>query len=103
MFFSYISSCKTSFYLFLFFFNDTATTEIYTTVHTLSLHDDLPISRHADRGSLGLGLALGCAVRRGGLIAGRAERARDRQRSTGADDREGRDVRDEDRDRWNDR
>src|SRR5881227_4450608 len=27
-----------------FFFNDTATTEIYTTVHTLSLHDALPIS-----------------------------------------------------------
>src|SRR6187431_3745219 len=29
---------------FFFFFNDTATTEIYTTVHTLSLHDALPIS-----------------------------------------------------------
>src|SRR6187431_1059052 len=29
--------------LILFFFNDTATTEIYTTVHTLSLHDALPI------------------------------------------------------------
>src|SRR5881227_2776988 len=27
----------------VFFFNDTATTEIYTTVHTLSLHDALPI------------------------------------------------------------
>src|SRR5213594_5219488 len=27
-----------------FFFNDTATTEIYTSVHTLSLHDALPIS-----------------------------------------------------------
>src|SRR5213075_3520774 len=27
-----------------FFFNDTATTEIYTTRHTLSLHDALPIS-----------------------------------------------------------
>src|SRR5213075_2420247 len=26
------------------FFNDTATTEIYTTRHTLSLHDALPIS-----------------------------------------------------------
>src|SRR6266540_7340121 len=32
-----------SFFLFLFFFNDTATTEIYT----LSLHDALPISDHA--------------------------------------------------------
>src|SRR5213594_1156000 len=31
-------------YEFLFFFfNDTATTEIYTSVHTLSLHDALPI------------------------------------------------------------
>src|SRR3712207_7341597 len=31
--------------VFFFFFNDTATTEIYT----LSLHDALPISRPADR------------------------------------------------------
>src|SRR6187431_1464251 len=30
-------------FYFFFFFNDTATTEIYTTVHTLSLHDALPI------------------------------------------------------------
>src|SRR6059036_3973447 len=29
---------------FFFFFNDTATTEIYTTYDTLSLHDALPIS-----------------------------------------------------------
>src|SRR3546814_12511332 len=28
-----------------FFFNDTATTEIYTYLHTLSLHDALPIYR----------------------------------------------------------
>src|SRR5213595_4259731 len=28
-----------------FFFNDTATTEIYTTEDTLSLHDALPISK----------------------------------------------------------
>src|SRR3546814_12387642 len=28
---------------FFFFFNDTATTEIYTYCHTLSLHDALPI------------------------------------------------------------
>src|SRR3546814_12931703 len=32
--------------LFLFFFNDTATTEIYTYLHTLSLHDALPIYFH---------------------------------------------------------
>src|SRR3546814_11911630 len=31
----------------VFFFNDTATTKIYTYLHTLSLHDALPISRHA--------------------------------------------------------
>src|SRR6184192_3595401 len=28
---------------FFFFFNDTATTEIYTSIDTLSLHDALPI------------------------------------------------------------
>src|SRR3546814_5285090 len=32
------------FSFFFFFFNDTATTEIYTYGHTLSLHDALPIS-----------------------------------------------------------
>src|SRR6187397_3726905 len=32
-------------FFFLFFFNDTATTEIYTVYNTLSLHDALPISR----------------------------------------------------------
>src|SRR3546814_4368948 len=30
---------------YVFFFNDTATTEIYTSCHTLSLHDALPICR----------------------------------------------------------
>src|SRR5256885_16556476 len=42
---SFHSYYRTSprFYFFFFFFNDTATTEIYT----LSLHDALPISRHA--------------------------------------------------------
>src|SRR5216110_4058427 len=30
--------------LIFFFFNDTATTEIYTSSHTLSLHDALPTS-----------------------------------------------------------
>src|SRR5213076_3632279 len=32
------------FILLFFFFNDTATTEIYTVGNTLSLHDALPIS-----------------------------------------------------------
>src|SRR2546430_6753435 len=40
------------FYLFFFFFNDTATTEIYT----LSLHDALPISSRRSRG-----LCLNCS------------------------------------------
>src|SRR5213075_3554032 len=38
-----------SFWFFFFFFNDTATTEIYTTRHTLSLHDALPICRSTRR------------------------------------------------------
>src|SRR3546814_4016819 len=37
--------------LFLFF-NDTATTEIYTYGHTLSLHDALPISTAAGPGAI---------------------------------------------------
>src|SRR3546814_18207090 len=36
----------------VFFFHDTATTEIYTYLHTLSLHDALPISRHRIHGVL---------------------------------------------------
>src|SRR3546814_4995120 len=42
-------------YLYFFFFKDTATTEIYTYWHTLSLHDALPIS--ADSPPLLLGAA----------------------------------------------
>src|SRR5213079_692395 len=38
--------------MFFFFFNDTATTEIYTTTDTLSLHDALPISARGDRRGL---------------------------------------------------
>src|SRR3546814_18972336 len=37
-----------------FFFNDTATTAIYTYGHTLSLHDALPIDRRGARHLLGL-------------------------------------------------
>src|SRR6059058_4948752 len=39
---------------FFFFFNDTATTEIYTSLHTLSLHDALPIC------AVGSVIASGC-------------------------------------------
>src|SRR6184192_3309946 len=35
---------KTGYIFLFFFFNDTATTEIYTSIDTLSLHDALPIS-----------------------------------------------------------
>src|SRR3546814_13020632 len=35
--------CDISILCLFFFFNDTATTEIYTYLHTLSLHDALPI------------------------------------------------------------
>src|SRR3546814_12354233 len=51
-----VSVCMDRMVCFVFcylFFNDTATTEIYTYGHTLSLHDALPISlppmRRADR------------------------------------------------------
>src|SRR2546425_8608432 len=43
-----LSHMSILYYLSFFFFNDTATTEIYT----LSLHDALPISRH-DRSQRG--------------------------------------------------
>src|SRR2546428_6098307 len=42
---------------FFFFFNDTATTEIYT----LSLHDALPISRHGPARGRGRGLEVASA------------------------------------------
>src|SRR2546422_4987388 len=61
--------------MFFFFFNDTATTEIYT----LSLHDALPISRRA-----GLGL------RGGGSSAGVDEPARHRHDVAGGGVRRGR-------------
>src|SRR3546814_5769333 len=35
-----------------FFFKDTATTEIYTYLHTLSLHDALPICMAGHRGAI---------------------------------------------------
>src|SRR3546814_3293598 len=53
----------------IFFFNDTATTDTYTYLHTLSLHDALPIF-----------LALGghhCSTR-GRLVRGMAEPSADR-------------------------
>src|SRR5213080_1635819 len=52
LFHSYIyTSYKIDF--FIFFFNDTATTEIYTPLYTLSLHDALPISRQQLAGLCG--------------------------------------------------
>src|SRR6188474_3999306 len=34
-------------FCFFFFFTDTATTELYTSLHTRSLHDALPLTRGA--------------------------------------------------------
>src|SRR3546814_1970336 len=50
--------------LIMFFLNDTATTEIYTYGHTLSLHDALPIWRPLARRGSTQGCARGAADRR---------------------------------------
>src|SRR5689334_25404958 len=44
VFMLFTTLCHALFYVFFFFFNDTATTEIYT----LSLHDALPICQHEE-------------------------------------------------------
>src|SRR3546814_15353132 len=49
-----------------FFFNDTATTEIYTYWHTLSLHDALPISQREGGDRRGRGPAVRSARCPGG-------------------------------------
>src|SRR3546814_4042022 len=43
----------------IFFFNSTATTDIYTYVHTLSLHDALPIYTVAGRDPLAVATSFG--------------------------------------------
>src|SRR3546814_16415496 len=60
----HLSSCV---FVFFFFFNDTATTEIYTYGHSLSLHDALPISRAVARAFFRAALV---ADRRARLCAG---------------------------------
>src|SRR5215813_15538594 len=50
---------------FFFFFNDTATTEIYT----LSLHDALPISRHRVSGCLHLSVPQNASPSRSSRLA----------------------------------
>src|SRR3546814_5352350 len=55
-----------------FVFNATATTEIYTDWHTLSLHDALPISRGADLDDVGAPFDL-VAHRLAALIGPRAD------------------------------
>src|SRR3546814_10733940 len=42
--------------MYIFFFNGTATTEIYTYLHTLSLHDALPIFQAFARKTMGVDL-----------------------------------------------
>src|SRR3546814_18529496 len=70
------------FYCFCFFFNDTATTEIYTYLHTLSLHDALPIFR-----SISAGAGPPAAVR-----ARMLERASSAIRTVSAERRRGRPI-----------
>src|SRR2546430_9150566 len=71
--------------MLFFFFNDTATTEIYT----LSLHDALPISRSRDardtgrRASLRILERLGCRRREGVRLPGRVVQS-DRRARGGA-------------------
>src|SRR6188474_3680926 len=68
------------FFFFFFFFNDTATTEIYTSLHTLSLHDALPIYLAGPvRGALGRRRSLDPARAAGGraLRGSRAPHRRD--------------------------
>src|SRR4030043_867393 len=62
--------------LILFFFNDTATTEIYT----LSLHDALPISKRVPGRSERAGHQAGSCGRRGDI--GHTRRARPDRKST---------------------
>src|SRR5258707_15875579 len=60
-------------FTFLFFFNDTATTEIYT----LSLHDALPICHHQDTPS-----AIGCVIQPNKLLRGLLQLGRERDRKS---------------------
>ena len=55
----------------LFRSNDTATTEIYTTVHTLSLHDALPIwvSTTDERGAVWALIVLGALLAVAALVS----------------------------------
>src|SRR2546430_9374563 len=70
------------FQFFFFFFNDTATTEIYT----LSLHDALPISRVADRPA-GVGQERRGPARGREAAGGIRGHRRDRRAARGAADR----------------
>src|SRR5260370_39626337 len=65
--FAFVSNCFDGLHLpfAFFFFNDTATTEIYT----LSLHDALPISRVESNGRFGGAAAAPLGVRPGGVLA----------------------------------
>src|SRR6188768_3625226 len=56
--------CYSSCFIFFFFFNDTAPTEIYTSIDTLSLHDALPTSGSLYGGSHNL---LGYTLKRFGI------------------------------------
>src|SRR3546814_2718578 len=59
---------------FYFLFNDTATTEIYTYYHTLSLHDALPISCFTGCGVGRRGVCLCCLRSRDASLRGGNDR-----------------------------
>src|SRR2546430_8179035 len=69
--------CLNLYSSFFFFFNDTATTEIYT----LSLHDALPISP-ASRTRGGSRVRCGCGCRSGHRPGRRRRRARSQDRKS---------------------
>src|SRR2546428_5355815 len=78
---------RPSSFLFFFFFNDTATTEIYT----LSLHDALPISSRPKGGGMGargdhriamLGAVAGLVSREGVDVEGAEDRKSTRLNSS---------------------
>src|SRR6187455_3686809 len=53
MFHSFFHLLQKEYFSLFFFFNDPATTEIYTVMNTLSLHDALPIRGRTSRKDLG--------------------------------------------------
>src|SRR5438445_13835475 len=71
LYFSHLSLFAVLFFVLFFFFNDTATTEIYT----LSLHDALPISHSRRRPARSCGPACSSQARSSSRTGGTASRS----------------------------